>query len=61
MEAIQIKSQKLVHKSFLLQNHFNYLFHISDIHIRNSEERQYEFKLQFTRTFNAIKTHPSFN
>ena len=54
-------NQTPIHKSFLLQNHFNYLFHISDIHIRNSEDRQDEFKLQFTRTFNHIKLHPKFH
>ena len=48
-------------KQFLLDRHFTHLFHISDIHILNGEERQTEFRVQFTKTFQTIKTHPKFN
>ena len=48
-------------ESFLLESHFTYIFHISDVHILNGEERQQEFILQFKRTFNTIASHPKFN
>ncbi len=47
-------------KSYLLEHHFTHLFHISDVHILNGEERQQEFILQFKRTFQTIEQHPKF-
>ena len=48
-------------KRFLLEKHFTHLFHISDVHILNGEERQQEFMEQFGRTEQAIAQHPHFH
>ena len=47
--------------NFLPEQKFNTIFHISDIHIRNDQDRQKEFQQQFLKTFKIIKNHPKYD
>lgn len=48
-------------QTHLIQQTFHTLFHLSDIHIRNDQDRKEEFTTQFNRTFSMIENHPKFN
>jgi DNA repair exonuclease SbcCD ATPase subunit len=49
-----------MNQNYEIDKTFTYLFHISDIHIQNNVDRQNEFKLQFNKLFDIIKSHKNY-
>ena len=48
-------------ESFLANRNFKTLFHISDIHLRNQEDRFLEYKQQIIKTCLVIKNHEKYH
>ena len=51
---------EIITQNHLIDRSFNTIFHISDIHIRNDQDRKEEFTTQFNRTFSIIENHPKY-